>query len=289
MHEYMDISMQDESNLSFPAKVSQEWKKMHWVPYQVGGITFLCGSACYLPSISAYTTGGWLFTIGSAAFTFTDTFEWLKNNHVGCMFDESYSKSYNEYIVTNRLGPGIENGAEYYTCYWSFKRAEPGLNFFISVIGSTLYLIGSILFIPDLNSLTMGTWVFIYGSAFIAFSQAWKLYRMGCRIDPSEQARTTNAGSGQPQPYNVPSSFRLGAVFSDLPAFGVDFGAGIGGVFYLVGSVYFLPEYDTSDVITKEAAILFILGGISFFISGLCMGIVYFLQDHTEELLQNAK
>lgn len=58
-----------------------------------------------------------------------------------------------------------------------YKRAEMGINFFFSVIGSTLYLLGSIFFIPSTNKIVLGEWLFIYGSLIIFFSQLWKNYR----------------------------------------------------------------------------------------------------------------
>ena len=265
-----------EMSLPYPAPVSSCWKWSHCLPYMCGGLTFLIGSACYLPEISDFQSGGWLFTIGSFSFTFTDIFEWLQNNHVGCFAGKEYNDSYADYCAKRGHPDPKLDTAAYESTYWRFKRAEPGLNFFMSVIGSTLYLIGSICFIPATDSIVTGTWIFIYGSAFIFLSQSWKLYRGGCDLDSNQEIAYSSSNSVLP-------AFRVKQMLSNIAAFGIDFGAGAGGVCYFIGSIFFLPQYDISDAVTQEAAVWFIAGGFLFFASGLCMFIVYFLQSEEGE------
>ncbi len=309
-YQYMEVGsstvgMNSQMKLTFPADQSHTWKLSHNIPYLFGGLTFLLGSCCYLPKYAAYELGGWLFTLGSAAFTFTDIFEWLKNNHVGCFADKGFEDSYAAYVM-KRGQPGPNDTAEWNSLYWRFKRAEPGINFFMSVIGSTLYLIGSILFIPSFQAMETGTWIFIYGSAVIFMSQSWKLYRAGC--EPNEEvsidstgiggtvassgtnplasldaakinnSKNMNGSIGELRSFTVPS-FYLSTMFSDLTAFGIDFGAGAGGFMYFIGSIYFLPEYDVSDSVTIFAAAFFIMGGSLFFFSGICMSLLYFQKN----------
>ena len=257
----------------FPTPVSLCWKIWHNSFYLVGGFTFLFGSLCYLPSASKYIAGGWLFTIGSAAFTFCDIFEWWKNNRVGCAFDSKYKIAYQKHVESKGF-PSLSS-PEYSSPYWRFKRSEQGLNFFASVVGSALYLIGSVLFIPSTNGVILGTWIFIIGSAFIAFSQSWKLYRSGCSTQDDHVSSTNSKKSAD-------SYFRCSTVFSDKPVFGIDFGAGMGGVFYFFGSVYFL-----NDSTLLLASILFTLGGASFLVSGLCMSYKYFCTKNTADALLN--
>lgn len=299
---------------AFPSIQSSSWKAWHGGWYLVGGICFLFGSCCYLPSVSDFIDGGWLFTIGSAAFTFTDTFEWLKNNHVGCAFDSPQAQSYQDHC--EKLGFPAKSAVEYNDWYWAFKRAEPGLNFFASVVGSTLYLIGSVLFIPP-STIVIGTWVFIFGSAIIFTSQAWKLYRAGCEVHaptsdtripdklPATSANNYGAAGTATPPGTPPLSadgiattsasaaaaykptFSFSAMLHDLAAFGIDFGACIGGVFYFWGSIFFLPAYANVPNMPFWAAVLFIFGGVSFLVSGICMSHVYFIRKGPTQGLQH--
>ena len=210
---------------SYPYKLEYWWRCTHCSAYVFGGSTFLIGSMCYLPLISNFVLGGWLFTWGSLAFLFADLFEWYTNNRVGCFNFGINEDMIQEYEKLNKVKLDDTDGK----------------NFFLSASGSFLYLVGSIMFIPALDMMTLGTKIFIYGSAVIATSQAWKLWRY--------------------PDYT-----------SDLPAVHVDSGAGIGGVFYLIGSWFFLPCY-VGTYAGSLAPILFICGGACFFWSGL--GIIY--------------
>ena len=78
-------------------------------------------------------------------------------------------------------------------------------------MGSTFYFIGSIYFIPAMNNFTLGTWLFIVGSAVIVVAQSSKLWR---GVDGT-------------------------------PTLLVETGAGMGGFCFLVGSIYFLPGINT--------------------------------------------
>lgn len=167
------------------------------------------------------------------------------NNRVGCVFDDDYRDDYER------------NLSRYYESSDSFigkyQRAENGLNFAFSAFGSLLYLIGSILFIPSLNQIVLGTQIFIPGSAVIFLSQSWKVYRAAC----------TN-------PDNLfDKSFSLSNLKYDLPGFGVDAAAGLGGLAYMIGSYLFLPDIAITNDDVIRAALWFILGGLLFTISGI--------------------
>lgn len=238
----------DPNDKFYPEALSLEWRFTHNLLYLIGGLSYLLGSICYLPDLLDETSGAVLFTIGSLAFVFADAFELFKNNHVGCWDYKSYEKSY-EY----KVGKYINYPAD--TCLGSYFRAENGINFALSVTGSFFYLVGSILFFPHLE-ITDGTIVFIFASLIVVVSQSWKLYRAAYNIED--------------QTFNLMNFSR------DLPAIGIDAGAGLGGLFYAIGSIYFLPEYDVSNAVETTAAIWFIFGGIAFTISGVFMIYRYF-------------
>ena len=201
-------------------------------------VTFV-GSIMYFPSISQYVAGGWLFTVGSTGFLIADMWEWWYFR-LGCAFDGSFN-------YPNR-----------HKDLW--ERAEVGLNFFFSATGSTLYLIGSIEFIPSTELITDGTWTFIYGSAIIFLSQLWKVIR-ALKTDPN---------------FEHDKRVKLSNVMGDLPALGVDSFAGIGGLFYFFGSILFLPQNIASSADESRASAVFVMGGLSFFISGVFLIYRYF-------------
>jgi hypothetical protein len=236
------------SSVHYLQPLSLQWRIIHAVSYLIGGLTFVAGSCYYLPVMQNYSYGSWLFTIGSAAFFYADLNEWWKNNRVGCLFDDDYRA-----LFESQVGCYM---APQETVLGVFQRAENGLNFAFSAFGSFLYLIGSILFIPSLDSITLGTEVFIVGSIVIFLSQMWKIYRIGCTDE-------TNADS---------KVFICENLMSDTPALGVDLNAGLGGFAYFIGSILFLPSIGQYE----QAANWFVFGGLLFSLSGMFLMYRYF-------------
>jgi len=222
---------------------SRLWRLFHGTHYMIGGLTFVSGSCMYFPSVyntysSAFSIGGWLFTIGSFFFLLADLQEWWYYR-VGCCFDRKYLDIFEQ---QNSLAFRHDST----TLQGRYERAEVGINFFVSACGSALYLAGSILFIPFFDQeLVLGEWFFIIGSTFIYVSQAWKVYRSGCSPTPDRR-------------------FSFANYLNDLPALGVDGFAGIGGVFYFFGTIVFLPSISQA----VAAAVLFVCGGTCFTLSG---------------------
>ena len=153
---------------SFTSTVSNSltWRLWHGINYMLGGILFVLGSLCYFPEISKYVNGdvagGWLFTVGSTNFLLADVTEWMHFKW-GCMPSSIPAIAKENDIDTS--------------CYGKFRRVELGLNFFCSAIGSFMYLLGSIFFIPATNLLSTGENFFIIGSIVIFLSQTWKCIR----------------------------------------------------------------------------------------------------------------
>lgn len=227
--------------MKYPEPLSSCWRLSHNIPYLIGGLTFLVGSFQYYPEINNQNLGGILFCVGGTAFLFADLFEWWKNNRVGCFMYDDVLESYEDTLDDTYDPP--------HSCLGRFQRASNGLNFFLSAIGSSLYFVGGFYFLPQFNMMETGTWLFIYGSAIIVLSQAWKLVRGGM----------------------------IGIVL-DFSAFNVDLFAGFGGTCYLVGSKLFLSQETTisPEIIASMASDWFVLGGSCFTISGLFMTHRYF-------------
>jgi len=242
---------------TWPQPLSLDWRLRHGSMYLLGGIMFIIGSFQYFTfSWSGdYLLAGITFVIGGTAFLYADLSEWWLNNRIGCFYYDYYKDDYERQI--NKIYDRED------TFYGKYRRAENGMNFAFSAFGSFLYFVGGFMFLPSTNSTLLGTQFFIYGSAVIFLSQSWKLYRWGC-ITPNSPNDT---------------QFRLKNLSYDIPGALVDFFAGIGGLFYLVGSIYFLPQYDVSNDITNLAAVLFVSGGVSFTFSGLFMQYRYYLAD----------
>lgn len=125
------------------------------------------------------------------------------------------------------------------------------------MLGSLMYLLGSIFWIPATNNLLLGEIFFIVGSAVIAFSQACKCYRT-CVTPPTWSA--------------------MDNIKEDLSGFLVDLFAGLGGLFYLIGTIIFSTTA-TMDQNYIIAIVFFTLGGLGFMISAISMQIRYFFSD----------
>ena len=210
------------------------------------------------------------------ALCYLTTNRWY--NRVGCFCDARMRPAYD-----------YEN-----TALNSAQKAANGINFFVSVLGSLAYLLGSIAYIPAVNALQSGQWLFIYGSALIAASQAAKVLRTCLAQDYTVATAATTgtasyadaaAQSSSTKQQQISSSssssswsFQLSHALQDVPALGVDAFAGIGGVFYLVGTALSLPSScDESDPVCAQLyATIFIAGGASFLLSGLFLNYRYF-------------
>ena len=147
-----------------------------------------------------------------------------------------------------------------------FYRAEAGMNYALSVFGSFLYLLGSIMLIPALNELVEGTWVYVYGSLVLMASQLWKMKRSGYNNIEDVTDKV----------------FRWDNYRKDYLNSCVNVCTFMGAFGYLWGSVYFLPMYDTSTEQTRNAAGWFILGGVFYTIGSCFYGYRYF---YTENVL----
>jgi hypothetical protein len=126
---------------------SKLWKTLHASNYLFGGSTFLLGSIILFPLLGPYfddvaSVSAWLYTLGSTTFLLADIIEWKHYSTPCC------------------------------------KYVNLSLNFFVSILGSLLYLTGSICIIPKINLIEWGGLQFEIASSFVIISQIWKLYRL---------------------------------------------------------------------------------------------------------------
>lgn len=114
----------------------KQWETVSAFSYEIGGVTFVVGSVCFLPSMSDYfALGGWLFLVGSILYlmvTGHEFFEVLK-----------YWRRHPTETFANRI--------EYIaaSCY---------------ALGSLLFTVGSVCFLPSVDATVLGVWLFIVGS-----------------------------------------------------------------------------------------------------------------------------
>lgn len=128
-----------------PLLNSATWKMWHGGNHMFGDICFVFGSFALFPFLSTFintaAVSAWFYTIGSVNIFIAEITEWIHFTSLE------------------------------YPYLWI------SINFFLSVIGSILYLIGSIVFLPMFAKIDLGNLLFIIGSAFIFVSQIWKLAR----------------------------------------------------------------------------------------------------------------
>lgn len=247
------LSPTRDGQKSYPTPLSLPWRLFHWLMYFNGGVTFFIGSFLLFSTINAAYPSALLYTFGSATFLVADITEWLTNNHVGCFWYEKYEDSYEESVEKSFAPKERIEG--------QLQRAEVGINFFLSSIGSFFYLVGSSLFLPQVYAPVTALVCFMIASSCIILAQCWKVYRGGLAPESSE----SNARSPPRMIYSI-QNYK-----ADFSGFLVDFFVIFGAMCYLIGSPLFFPNVDTNSQINDTAATIFTFGGIFYMLSGSSM------------------
>jgi len=192
---------------------SKIWRAFHAISFVTGGVSFIIGTALLFPIPSTYMLSllsAIIYTIGSVGFLAVDIQE-----------------------------------------FFTFTDDELlRLNISISATGSLAYVIGSLGYIPSIESdyPLLGICGFIIGSSLIYSSQLWKLYRIGW---PLKNRDTLTASL-------------------------VEGGACLGGLFFLIGSILAvsIPNNDDANL---WVLILWLIGSISFTIGGFSLSYRHFV------------
>eukprot|EP01041_Mallomonas_annulata_P003270 gene3270-6473_t len=168
-----------------PIELHPLWQSIHFLGFFTGGTTFILGTSCYYyPDWAAGGwIAGWLYIIGSIGFLSVDVLEFFT-------FTEEF---------------------------WL------RLNISMSAFGSSLYIAGSVGFLPSIFDVseTLGTMGFIFGSLFIGLSQCWKVHRIGSNS----------------------SNFKFSSLISSKDLFtqtGVEASAGLGAWCFFIGTIMFV-------------------------------------------------
>eukprot|EP00299_Pterocystis_sp_00344_P013045 c6346_g1_i1.p1 GENE.c6346_g1_i1~~c6346_g1_i1.p1 ORF type:complete len:243 (-),score=45.05 c6346_g1_i1:28-756(-) len=207
------------------------WKLFHVFNFALGGTTFIAGTACYLyPDwAEAFTVAAWLYTIGSVGFLLVDV-------------QEIFTFCSDRWLT---------------------------VNVFLSVCGSTLYIIGSVGFFPELDIPNVGIWGFILGSFFIGVSQIWKLHRIGSPVPALE----LSDGAAQKR-------FRFRHLFHDAEsstAVGVEAGACFGGWCFFFGTIMYQQGPIDDPAFFNAVIVVWMFGSVFFTIGSIFLGIRHFL------------
>ena len=113
------------------------WETINAAAYQAGGLTFIFGSICFFPSLSAYLDlGAWIFFFGSLLYllvTGHDLYE---------VFVHARERD---------TSPTLWDRLEFWAA-WSY------------VFGTLFFVFGSIFFLTEVGLFTAGAWCFILGS-----------------------------------------------------------------------------------------------------------------------------
>jgi hypothetical protein len=113
-----------------------KWELANGIFYIVGGITFVVGSVCFLPQYEhLFDTGAWIFFGGSLVYlVVTGQDLWESSN---------YLRSQTLLSIWDWL---------------EFLAAN------VYVIGTILFIIGSLFFLSEIGMIVAGSWCFIIGS-----------------------------------------------------------------------------------------------------------------------------
>lgn len=113
------------------------WETFNAFSYKLGGLTFIGGSVFFFPELSAYlAVGDWLFFAGSLLYLLVTGHDLLEVIKYWRHHDTDTFADHIEFVAAGSY-----------------------------VLGSMLFVIGSLCFLPSLDSTVAGAWLFILGSA----------------------------------------------------------------------------------------------------------------------------
>lgn len=228
-----------------------------------GGVFFFLGSLMYFPSVDKPGKGAALFTMGATCFFIADSMEL----HAATKFSNPcYFGPEADELLQRSRGNSVTERAQ---ARWGITNA------FVGAVGSLLYLLGCVFFIPKLGRELVGDVLFIPGSIVILLSEVWRIYRAGTTTP-------TDADSGDNGYFEVGEQNNT-AAFSianlqraNRAELCGDIALGLGACAFLVGSCFFLPKYDTSDLVTEEGVYAFLIGSVLFIATGVCVFVKHF-------------
>ena len=127
-----NLRSDDETDNSHKA-----WETFSAFSYELGGVMFVIGSVCFFPALSSYLAlGDGLFIAGSVLYLLVTGHELLEVH--------KYWRLHDTATFANRIE---------FVAAWSY------------VLGSVMFVVGSVFFLPAVDMIAPGAWLFIVGSA----------------------------------------------------------------------------------------------------------------------------
>lgn len=205
------------------------WETFSAFSYKLGGLTFIGGSVFFFPQLSDYlAVGDWLFFAGSVLYLLVTGHDLLE------------VINYWRYHNTDTFADHIE-----FICAWSY------------VIGSALFVVGSLCFLPGIDAVTLGAWLFIIGSVLFVTGGLVNILQV----------------------VEAPSMLYM-QLFNFTVALFV-----IGSALFAVASIPYLWDmaHATEIQITTFAAAQFLFASVLFFVGGLAIYYRKLVHDKLEE------
>jgi hypothetical protein len=202
------------------------WKSVHFIAFAIGGICYFVGSMMYFPEIADDWAGAILLIIGSFGYVVADAMDLV------ILVKES--KEY--FTLTAMLAD-----------HWKYGKKL--VNYAFSFLGAFLFLVASILLLPDLDSLLTGALLFMIGAIICLISQCWKV-RRAIVMEPN---------------------FHY-VIMDGLSCFA--------SMAYCIGGVLFLPEVDENATITIVSCVWLEIGSFAFVLSSFVLFVEYFLPEY---------
>ena len=224
--------------LSHPHSVL--FRLFHGTSFLFATLLLVAASCMYFTRVianvsNAYEIGAWLYIAASLCFLLANLQDW-SYHRIGLLI-------------------AVKKNSRRFRC------TTIDMNYFASMAGSSMYLIGSVFFLPKYADLSVvGVALFIAASIVICLAEGWKIARLACTNDVDVNDHR----------------FHVANVRGKLQCIFISFAAVLGGVIYLVGSILSLPRYVTTDWGEDRAAGILTAGGVFFILAALLLQYYYY-------------
>nr|WP_298414588.1 YrhK family protein [uncultured Halomonas sp.] len=193
------------------------WETINAFSYKLGGLAFVAGSVFFFPALSNYLViGDWLFFAGSLLYLLVTGHDLLEVFKYWRMHSTRTFADHIEYIAA-----------------WSY------------VLGSVLFTVGSLCFLPSLEAVALGSWCFIVGSVLFVIGGFANLLQV----------------------VEAPSMIYM-QLFNVTVAQFI-----LGSGLFAVASIPYLWQLDAAAErqVTTLAASSFLFASVLFFVGGVCI------------------